>query len=81
MNTLLLLPKSWLRIFLRLMSEKAKVCNEHFIAVAQKLAEDIPSIDESPTANITPTKTKFQFGCITIAQIYFIVEKVIKRLN
>ena len=50
-------------------NEKAKVCNEHFIAVGQKLAEDIPSTDESPTANITPTKTKFEFGCITIAQI------------
>ena len=57
-------------------NEKAKVCNEHFIAVGQKLAEDIPSTNESPTGNITPTKTKFKFGCITIAQI----EKVIKRL-
>ena len=57
-------------------NEKAKVCNEHFIAVGQKLAEDIPSTDESPTANITPTKTKFKFGYITVAQI----ENVIKRL-
>ena len=43
-------------------NEKAKVCNEHFIAVGQKLAEDISSTDESPTANITPAKTKFKFG-------------------
>ena len=58
-------------------NEKAKVCNEHFIAVGQKLAEDIPSTDESPTPNITPTKTKFKFGCITVVQI----ENVIKRLK
>ena len=57
-------------------NEKAKVCNEHFIAVGQKLAENIPSTDESPTANITPTKTKFKFGYTTVAQI----ENVIKRL-
>ena len=57
-------------------NEKAKVCNEHFIAVDQKLAEDIPLTDESPIANITPAKTKFKFGCITVAQI----ENVIKRL-
>ena len=57
-------------------NEKAKVCNEHFIAVGKKLAEDIPSTDESPTANITPAKTKFKFGYITVAQI----ENVINRL-
>ena len=57
--------------------KEAKVCNEHFIAVGQKLAEDIPSTDESPTANITPAKTKFKFGYITVAQI----ENVIKRLT
>ena len=57
-------------------NEKAKVCNEHFIAVGQKLAEDIPLTDESPIANITPAKTKFKFGCITVAQI----ENVIKDL-
>ena len=27
-------------------NEKAKVCNEHFIAVGQKLAKDIPLTDE-----------------------------------
>ena len=33
-------------------NEKAKVCNEHFIAVGQNPnPEDIPSTDESPTAN------------------------------
>ena len=52
------------------------MCNKHFIAVGQKLGEDIPSTDESPTANITPAKTKFRFGYITVAQI----ENVIKRL-
>ena len=52
------------------------MCNEHFIAVGQKLAEDILSTDESPTANITPTKAKFKFGYITVAQI----ENVFKRL-
>ena len=52
------------------------MCDEHFIAVDQKLAEDIPSTDESSTANITPTKTKFKHGGITIARI----EKLIKRL-
>ena len=57
-------------------NEKAKVCNEHLIAVGQKLAEDIPSTDESPRANTTPAKTKFKFGYITVAQI----ENVIKRL-
>ena len=41
-------------------NEKAKVCNEHFIAVGQELTEDIPSTDESPTANIIPTKNKIQ---------------------
>ena len=50
-------------------NEKAKVCNEHLIAVGQKLVEDIPSTDESSTANITPAKTKFKFGYITVAQI------------
>ena len=42
-------------------NEKAKVCNEYFIAVGQKLAQDIPSptADESFTNNITATKTKF----------------------
>ena len=55
-------------------NEKAKVCNEHLNAVGQKLVEDTPSTDESTTANITATRTKFKFGCITIAQI----EKVIK---
>ena len=52
------------------------MCNEHFIAVGRKLAEDIPSTDESHTANITPAKTKFKFGYITVAQI----ENIIKRL-
>ena len=52
------------------------MCKEHFIAVGQKLAEDIPSTDESLTANITPAKTKFKFGYITVAQI----ENVIKGL-
>ena len=61
--------------------EEAKVCNEHFTAVGQKLAGSHllveESTDDSPTANITPTKTKFKFGCITIAQI----EKVITVLG
>ena len=51
--------------------------NEHFIAFGKKLAEDIPSTDESLTANITPTKTKFKFGCIIIAQI----DKVVRTLT
>ena len=58
-------------------NEKAKMCNEHFIAVGQKLSEDIASTNESPTANITPAKTQFKFGYITVAQI----ENVIKRLT
>ena len=48
--------------------EEAKVCNEHFTAVGQKLAGGHllveESTDDSPAANITPTKTKFKFGCI-----------------
>ena len=58
---------------------KRQKCAMNTKAVGQKLAEDLPSTNESPTANITPNKTKLNFGYITVAQIENVIERVINN--
>ena len=49
----------------------ADICNEHFVYVGKRLAENIPDAGESPTAHIRPTSRRF---------ILSKVEKALKKL-
>ena len=56
----------------------AERCNEHFVAVGQRLASDIENTDaHSRTAHMKPVEAKFSFKPISVPQIIRIIKKLL----
>ena len=58
----------------------AERCNEHFILIGQKLANDIESTDaHSPTAHVKPVEAKFSFKPISVPQVIRIIKNLLSQ--
>ena len=56
----------------------AEVCNEHFVTIGKKLADEIvQTCDSSPYAHLKRADTQFKFKPVTADQIQQTISKLI----
>ena len=60
------------------MKVNAEKCNKHFVSIGDKLAKEVQTNDEqSPTAHLKSSTTKFKFKTISVMQVIKDLKKLI----